>query len=129
LAEIEYHNNLLNTLYNQLSVLLLQTDSDGNSVFNNTNKIITVTLNLDVSGTYQLFTLDNIYTMYLSTQMDVIIGNGDYTFLLFPNNITVSNAVAIYKTSFLNVKNAIFSLNVNKKILCQWKEMILMKCN
>lgn len=128
LAEIEYHNNLLNTLYNQLSILLLQTDSDNNPIFNNINQTITITINLGTGGTYQLFTLDNIYATYLSTKMDIIIGSGDYTFLLFSNNITVTNAIAIYKSSFLNVKNAIFALNANKKILCQWKDMILMKC-
>lgn len=128
LAEIEYHNNLLNTLYNQLSVILLQTDSDGHPIFNNMNQTITITLNLGSGGTYQLFTIDNIYAMYLSTQMDIIVGSGDYTFLLFQNNITVSNAITIYKASFLNVKNAIFALNANKKILCQWKDMITMKC-
>lgn len=128
LAEVEYHNNLLNTLYNQLSVILLQTDSDGNPIFNNMNQTITITLNLGSGGTYQLFTIDNIYAMYLSTQMDIIVGSGDYTFLLFQNNITVLNAITIYKASFLNVKNAIFALNANKKILCQWKDMITMKC-
>lgn len=129
LPEIEYHNNLLNTLYNQISIILLQTDADGNPIFNNINKTITITLNLGSGGIYELFTIDNIYAIYLSTQLEVIIGNGDYIFELFPNSITMSNAIKIYKNSFLNVKKAIFKLNENKKILCQWKSMILMKCH
>jgi hypothetical protein len=126
-AEIEYHNNLLNTMYNQLSVVLLQTDSDGNTIFNNVNQTITVTLNLGTGGIYQLFTIDNVYASYLTTQIDVIIGKGDYIFTIFPNVITVSNAISTYKTSFLNVKNAIFALNANKKILCDWKETLINK--
>jgi hypothetical protein len=124
LAEVEYHNNIINTMYNQLSIVLLQTDSNGNQIFNNVNQTISVTIDLGSGGTYTLFTIDNIFAQYTSTQVDVIIGKGDYILSFFKNTVLVSDAIAIYKTSFYNIKNAIFALNANKNIVTHWNDVV-----
>jgi hypothetical protein len=128
-SEVEYYNNLLITLYNQFNALLSQKDINDKTIFNNTTQTINIGLNLGSfdENIYQLFTIDNICVNFSNNTMKVTIGNNEYFFDTFPSNITIVNAISVYKQSFANVKKAIFILTSNNNILQNWKQIVTKK--